>query len=144
LILPCGHFFISVAFLLCGGWASAVCCFCSHGAISFLICQSAGASCLFDKHPHLNQSRCKARLCQKKYCPVAQRSEWRFFLSKPVGLGLDVKGIVEKFATKKMGGIIDQGLETLIRKYEVAGSMGGGGTKLLMPYAVKLPNAGTE
>ncbi|MBC6112994.1 hypothetical protein ACFOG5_19295 [Pedobacter fastidiosus] len=107
----------------------------------FLIGQSAGASCLFDKHPHLNQSLCKARLCQKKYYPVAQRSGWRFFLSKPVGLGLDVKGIVEKFAAKKMGGIIDQGFQTPKKTYKVAGSMGGG-TERLMPDAVKRPNGG--
>ena len=34
-----------------------------------------------------------------------------------------------------MGGIIDHALETLIRNYEVAGSMGGGGTEPLMPNA---------
>ncbi len=43
-----------------------------------------------------------------------------------------------------MGGIIDQGLQTLMKTYKVAGSMGGGGTEPLMQNAVKLPNGGTE
>ncbi|MFC3559485.1 hypothetical protein [Pedobacter jamesrossensis] len=35
-------------------------------------------------------------------------------------------------------------MQTLKRIYEVAGSMGGGGTEQVMPNAVKLPNVGTE
>ncbi len=57
-----GRLFCTVYSAVVGGWASSFLCF--HGA--FFIIQSAGASCLFDKHHHLNQSLCRARLFEKK------------------------------------------------------------------------------
>jgi hypothetical protein len=49
--------------------------------------QSAGASSLFVKHPHLNQFLWWARLCEKKYA-LKRSGRGRFFFSKPAGLGL--------------------------------------------------------
>jgi len=63
--------------------------------------QSAGASCLFDSHPHLNTIHFSRQDFAEKKTSRAKRSREDFFPANPKGTGLGGKWIVQKFVLKK-------------------------------------------
>jgi len=75
------------------------------------------SSWLFVKHRTLLQSRCKARLCGKKYL-VSAASREDFFSANPKGLALTAPGLCRNLLSKKPGWILLIALKRRKRFFE--------------------------